>query len=198
MTHLDPDLERLGDALRASIAIDLTRDEQAVRSTSDGRRRHGAGARTGCSCLHPRALAGGTLGFAGIGVTLVLALSAGGATAPSAFAVTKHSDGSVLVQLDRQEDLGQAHRYGDPRADHSLPEARASSRQWPGELYTRAGRGTAESARAGCRRHGRLELGPERRQHRRGHLLPDLHRRAPHLHGPLPGHRRQRRRWLIQ
>jgi hypothetical protein len=110
MTHLDPDLERLGDALRASIAIDLTRDEQAVRSTSDGRGRHGAGARTGWSCLHPRALAGGTLGFAGIGVTLVLALSAGGATAPSAFAGTKHSDGSVLVQLDRQEDLGHANQ----------------------------------------------------------------------------------------
>jgi hypothetical protein len=110
MTHLDPDLERLGNALRASIAIDLARDEQAVRSTSDGRGRRGAGARTGWSRLHPCALAGGTLGLAGIGVTLVLALSAGGATAPPAFAVTKHSDGSVLVQLDRQEDLGQANQ----------------------------------------------------------------------------------------
>jgi hypothetical protein len=40
MTYLDPDVERLGDALRASIAIDQARDEQAARS----RGRH-AGAR---------------------------------------------------------------------------------------------------------------------------------------------------------
>ena len=110
MTHLEPDLERLGDALRARIAIDLARDEPAEGSTSDGRGRLGAGARTGWSRLHPRALAGGTLGLAGIAVALVLALSAGGATAPPAFAITQHNDGSVLVQLDRQEDLGQANQ----------------------------------------------------------------------------------------
>jgi hypothetical protein len=110
MTYLDPDLERLGDALRASIAIDQARDEQAARSTPDGRGRHAGGARIGWSGLHPRALAGGTLGLAGVGAALVLALSAGGATAPPAFAVTKDNDGSVLVQLDRTEDLGQANQ----------------------------------------------------------------------------------------
>ena len=31
MTPLDPDLERLGEALRASTAIDLAREEQAAR-----------------------------------------------------------------------------------------------------------------------------------------------------------------------
>jgi hypothetical protein len=62
--------------------------------------------------LHrPRVLAGGSLGLVGIGAVLVLALGAGGAAAPTqAFAITKHSDGSVLVQLNSQEDLGQANQ----------------------------------------------------------------------------------------
>jgi hypothetical protein len=59
----------------------------------------------------PRVLAGSSLGLAGIGAGLVLALSAGGAAAPTqAFAITEHSDGSVLVQLNSQEDLGQANQ----------------------------------------------------------------------------------------
>jgi hypothetical protein len=59
----------------------------------------------------PRVLAGGSLGLAGIGAALVLALGAGGAAAPTqAFAITKHSDGSVLVQLNSQENLGQANQ----------------------------------------------------------------------------------------
>jgi hypothetical protein len=101
MTHLDPDLERLGDALRASTAMDLAgaREEQAAGPTSDGRGPHGAGVRAGRTRLRPRMLAGGTLGLAGVGAALVLALSAGGATAPPAFAVTKHSDGSLTVNL---------------------------------------------------------------------------------------------------
>lgn len=107
---LDPDLECLGDALRASTAIDLAREEQAARSTSDGRGRQGAGVRARWTRPYPRVLAGGTLGLAGVGAALVIALSAGGATAPPAFAITKHSDGSVLVQLNRQEDLGQANQ----------------------------------------------------------------------------------------
>jgi hypothetical protein len=48
----------------------------------------------------PRVLAGGSLGLAGVGVALVLALGGTAATAPAAFAVTRHSDGSVLVQLN--------------------------------------------------------------------------------------------------
>jgi hypothetical protein len=59
----------------------------------------------------PRVLAGGSLGLVGIGAGLLLALSAGGAAAPTqAFAITQHSDGSVLVQLNGQEDLGQANQ----------------------------------------------------------------------------------------
>lgn len=101
MTHLDSDLERLGDALRASTAIDLARarEEQAARPTSDGRGRHEADVRAGRTRLRPPVLAGGTLGLAGVGAALVLALSAGGAAAPPAFAVTKHSDGSLTVNL---------------------------------------------------------------------------------------------------
>lgn len=58
--------------------------------------------------VRPRVLAGSTLGFMGVGVALVLAL--GTAATPPAYAITKHSDGSVLVQLDSQEDLGQANQ----------------------------------------------------------------------------------------
>jgi hypothetical protein len=59
----------------------------------------------------PRVLAGSSLGLACIGAGLVLALSAGGAAAPTqAFAITEHDDGSVLVQLNSQEDLGQANQ----------------------------------------------------------------------------------------
>jgi hypothetical protein len=45
----------------------------------------------------PRVLAGSTLGLAGVGAVLVLAL--GGSAAPPAFAITKQNDGSVLVHL---------------------------------------------------------------------------------------------------
>jgi hypothetical protein len=83
---LDPDLERLGDALRASTTIDLAREERATRPARRTRPRR-------------RVLAGSTLGLAGVGAALVLVLSAGGAAAPPAFAVTKQDDGSVLVNL---------------------------------------------------------------------------------------------------
>ncbi|HEY3774531.1 MAG TPA: hypothetical protein VGL69_16130 [Solirubrobacteraceae bacterium] len=46
----------------------------------------------------PRILAGSSLGLAGVGAALVLVL--GGSTAAPAFAVTKASDGSVLVHLN--------------------------------------------------------------------------------------------------
>jgi hypothetical protein len=83
---LDPDLERLGEALRESTIIDLAREERFVRP---------AGARR--ACLRPRLLAGGTLGLAGVGAALVLAL--GGSTAAPAFAITRSDDG-VLVKLN--------------------------------------------------------------------------------------------------
>jgi hypothetical protein len=51
----------------------------------------------------PRALAGSTLGLAGVGAALVLAL--GGSAAPPAFAITKNADGSVLVKLNYAQDL---------------------------------------------------------------------------------------------
>jgi hypothetical protein len=58
----------------------------------------------------PRVLEGGTLGLAGVGAALVLALS--GSAAPPAFAITKEGDGSVLVQLnyDQNENLPQVNR----------------------------------------------------------------------------------------
>jgi hypothetical protein len=90
MTRVDlgPDLERLGDALRASTIADLARDEHAARPASAGRAR---------VLRRPRMLAGSSLGLAGISVGLVLAL--GGSTAAPAFAVMRSSDG-VLVHLN--------------------------------------------------------------------------------------------------
>jgi hypothetical protein len=51
----------------------------------------------------PRILAGSTLGLAGVGAALVLAL--GGSAAPPAFAITKQGDGSVLVKLNYIKNL---------------------------------------------------------------------------------------------
>ncbi|MFZ0972513.1 MAG: hypothetical protein WAN22_09825 [Solirubrobacteraceae bacterium] len=97
MTRLDfdPDLERLGEALRASTATDLARQHQATHANRQEPRR--------ARLPRPRVLAGGTLGLAGVGAALVLALGGTAATTP-AFAVTRASDGSVLVQLNYQTD----------------------------------------------------------------------------------------------
>jgi hypothetical protein len=56
----------------------------------------------------PRILAGSTLGLAGVGTALVLALGGTAATAP-AFAITRSNDGSVLVHLNyiKNENLPQ-------------------------------------------------------------------------------------------
>ena len=91
MTRLDfdPDLERLGEALRASTTIDLAREERASAPAATRARR---------ARMRPRVLAGSTLGLAGVGAALLLAL--GGSTAPPAFAITTSSDGSVLVKLN--------------------------------------------------------------------------------------------------
>jgi hypothetical protein len=98
LLDLDPDLERLGEALRASTAIDLAREERAARANGGVHSDAAFAARPSRTRRRPRILAGGTLGLAGVGAALVLALS-GSAAAP-AFAVTRSSDGSVLVQLD--------------------------------------------------------------------------------------------------
>jgi hypothetical protein len=95
---LDPDLERLGDALRASATVDLAREE---RVTGPARRRR----------PRPRVLAGGTLGLAGVGAALVVALSAGGATAPPAYAITHQADGTVLVKFNTVTDGQPYHGY---------------------------------------------------------------------------------------
>ena len=90
----DPDLERLGDALRASTAVDLAREERAAS---------GAGA-TPARRIRRRmpVLAGSTLGLAGIGAALVLVLGGTAATTP-AFAITKDANG-VLVHLNYTSD----------------------------------------------------------------------------------------------
>ncbi|HEY2201230.1 MAG TPA: hypothetical protein VGH56_05045 [Solirubrobacteraceae bacterium] len=48
----------------------------------------------------PRALAGGSLGLAGIATGLVFALGGTAATAPAAFAVIRSNDGAVQVELN--------------------------------------------------------------------------------------------------
>ena len=58
----------------------------------------------------PRVLAGSTLGLAGVGAALVLALS--GSAAPPAFAIARSGDGSVLVNINRLQSL--------PAANHKL------------------------------------------------------------------------------
>ncbi len=88
---LDPDLERLGDALRASTTIDLAREERAAGSDQPASRR----ARI---LRRPRVLAGSTLGLAGVGAALVLVLGGTAATAP-AYAITRSGDGSVVVNM---------------------------------------------------------------------------------------------------
>ena len=92
MTRLDfdPELERLGDALHAGTTIDLAREHEAASAHRPELHR-----------VRPprsRILAGSTLGLAGVGAALVLAVS--GSAAPPAFAVTKSDNGSVLVNLN--------------------------------------------------------------------------------------------------
>jgi hypothetical protein len=114
MTRLDfdPDLERLGEALHASATIDLAREERAARPTFPrrGPRRDAALATRARTGPRRRVLAGSTLGLAGVGTAVVLALS--GSAAPPAFAITTNGDGSVLVNINRLESL--------PAANHKL------------------------------------------------------------------------------
>jgi hypothetical protein len=87
-TPIPPSLERFGDELNRAAHRELSTPSGPVR-TRVGRAR-------------ARLLAGGTLGLAGVAAALVLAL--GGSTAPPAFAVTRASDGSVLVTLNYAAD----------------------------------------------------------------------------------------------
>ena len=91
---LDPDLERLGEALHTSTTIDLAREQQAAQATAPEPRR--------ARLRRPRLVAGGTLGLVGVGAALVLALGGTAATTP-AFAITTSSDG-VLVHLNYTTD----------------------------------------------------------------------------------------------
>jgi hypothetical protein len=105
MTRLDfdRDLERLGEALRASTAVDLAREERAAHASRRAQVRAGG---TGV-LRRPRLLVGGTLGLVGLGAAVVLALGGTAAIAP-AYAVTTNSDGSVLVTLNQNSALPQA------------------------------------------------------------------------------------------
>src|ERR1700729_1473861 len=64
--------------------------------------------RAGGTGVLRRVLAGSTLGLAGVGAALVLALGGTAATAP-AFAITRSNDGSVLVHLNyvKNQNLGE-------------------------------------------------------------------------------------------
>jgi hypothetical protein len=83
--EIDPELERLGDALHASATIDLAREERAPRTR-----------------LRVPVIAGSTLGLAGVGAALLLALGGTAATTP-AFAITQDGNG-VLVHLNYNTD----------------------------------------------------------------------------------------------
>jgi hypothetical protein len=95
---LDIKLDELGDRLERYTAAELRSEQRAPGAVTTWARRR-----------RPRLLAGSSLGLAGIGATVLLALTGTAATTP-AFAITSHRDGSVLVQLNRQEDIGQANQ----------------------------------------------------------------------------------------
>jgi len=88
---IPPSLERFGAELNRAAHRELTGPSQPERARARRPR--------------PRLLAGGSLALAGVGAALVLAL--GGSTASPAFAVTRASDGSVLVHLNINSSLPQ-------------------------------------------------------------------------------------------
>jgi hypothetical protein len=85
---IDTRLEELGDRLERSAAADL-RTEQ---------RTSGAGA-TRARRTRSRLLAGGSLGLAGVGAAVLLALSGTAGTSP-AYAITPKGDGTVFVKIN--------------------------------------------------------------------------------------------------
>jgi hypothetical protein len=85
-TPIPPSLQRFGDHLNRAAHRELSTPSRPVLAR----------------VRRPRLLAGSTLGLTGVGAALVLALS--GSAAPPAFAVTRSTDGSVLVQLNYNTD----------------------------------------------------------------------------------------------
>jgi hypothetical protein len=80
---------------------DLVQEHGPTLTQADGREPRRAG---GAGFLRrSRVLAGSTLGLAGVGAALVLALS--GSAPPPAFAITTNGDGSVLVKLEYAQNL---------------------------------------------------------------------------------------------
>ncbi len=95
--NIDRELAELGDRLERYAAADVRSEQRTIGATAWARRRR------------PRLMAGSSLGLAGIGAAVLVGLSGTTATAP-AFAITRHDDGSVLVQLNREEDIAQANQ----------------------------------------------------------------------------------------
>ncbi len=95
---IDSKLEELGDRLERSAAADLRSEQPAPGAVKAWARQR-----------RSRLLASSSLGLAGIGAAVLIVLS-GTAATPPAFAITKHDDGSVLVQLSAQEDIAQANQ----------------------------------------------------------------------------------------
>jgi hypothetical protein len=85
--QLPPSLQRFSVAFDTAVRAEIT-PTLAHADRPEPRR---AGRR------RPRVLAGSTLGLAGVGAALVLAL--GGSAAPPAFAITKSGDGSLTVKI---------------------------------------------------------------------------------------------------
>ncbi len=106
----------------------------------------------------PRILAGSSLGLAGVGAALVLVL--GGSTAAPAFAVTKASDGSVLVHLNytTNQNLPQVDAKLASMGIHEDVIIQMAigrgNRQWFGDLLAGAGCHDAGQGSGGCERHG--------------------------------------------
>jgi hypothetical protein len=103
----DPDLERLGEALRASTTIDLAREERSARPSGAGRGRH-ADARVRARRARPRLLAGATGVVAVSAAAVALLVSAAGS--PPAYAITRNGDGSVLVNINQSSSLPDVNR----------------------------------------------------------------------------------------
>jgi hypothetical protein len=95
---IDPKLEELGDRLERSAAAALRSEQRSPGAVTAWARRR-----------HSRLLASSSLGLAGLGAAGLIALSGTAGTTP-AFAITRHDDGSVLVQLNGQEDIAQANQ----------------------------------------------------------------------------------------
>jgi hypothetical protein len=93
-TPIPPSLERFGEDLNRAAYRELSASSGPVGA--DVHR------------LRPRLLARGTLGLAGAGAAVLLAVSAAG-TAP-AFAITKNGDGSVTVQINEDAALSAANQ----------------------------------------------------------------------------------------